>query len=182
MTNFARIVMAIVVLLTSVISGFAQISTKQFVIDDSKPYVYLKFDHIGDRTPVKDGESSKGLWLRLVNNCYLPIKIRTFGLGTDGSGVGVDFDVVRAPLHIISDGEPTGDPPAGYRTENASIVTIPPKKDFLFSVPAESVTKAWYIQVRFDLGLTVPGHGAHHPYSLADFTWYDIPETDRSLK
>jgi hypothetical protein len=178
METLTRIVMATILLSTLVASGFAQTSSKQFVIDQSKPYGYLKFDHVGERRPVKEGESSKGLWLRLVNNCYLPITIRTFG--TDDLQVGVDFEVVRAPLHVLSKDEPTGVPPVGYRTENPDIKTISPKKDFLFSVPVNSVTKAWYIQVRFDLGLTAPSRGAYHPYSLADFTWYDIPETDRS--
>ena len=91
----------------------------------------------------------------MVNNCYVPITIRTFGLGTDGLGVGVDFDVVRAPIHIISDGERQGTHPLAIELENSSIVTISPKKDLPVSVPAESVKKAWYIQVRFDLGLTV---------------------------
>jgi hypothetical protein len=163
--------------------AFAQKSTPdlvhQFVIDNSKPYVYIKFDHIGDRKPVKDGESSRGLWLRLVNNRYLPIKVRTFGFGTGDPGVGVDFDVVRRGIHIISNDEPRGEPPFGYVTENADEVTILPKKDLLFSVPAESVTKAWYIQVRFNFDLPEPKHG-YHPYGVADFTWWDTPEEIRS--
>jgi hypothetical protein len=40
---------------------------QSFVLDQTKPYVYLKFDHIGSRTPVRDGEGNTGIWLRVVN-------------------------------------------------------------------------------------------------------------------
>lgn len=47
----------------------AQKNTSTFVIDQSEPYVYLKFDHTGRRQPLSSHEPDKGLWLRLVNNC-----------------------------------------------------------------------------------------------------------------
>jgi len=71
-----------IMLLALASSGLAQMSPQQFVIDQSKPYVYLRFDHLGNREPAHGGESAKGLWLRLVNNCNLPIKISVFDVGT----------------------------------------------------------------------------------------------------
>src|SRR5581483_7712034 len=50
--------------------------TSDFVIDQSKPYAYLKFDHIGPRKPTQSGESDLGLWLKVVNNCRIPIVFR----------------------------------------------------------------------------------------------------------
>jgi hypothetical protein len=37
--------------------------TRGFLIDPSKHYVYLKFDHMGDREPLSPDETNKGLWL-----------------------------------------------------------------------------------------------------------------------
>ena len=133
--------------------GMAQISSEQFVIDVSKPYAYLKFDHIGDRKPVNDWESSKGLWLRLVNNSSLPIKINVFGLGSNDPGVGVNFETVPAEGRIDPDIK-LQKKPFGYALDIGTSVTIAPKGDLLFSVPAECVTKQWYIKVKFYFDLS----------------------------
>ena len=61
--------------------------TGGFLIDPSKHYVYLKFDHVGDRHPLSRDEASKGLWLRLVNNCRIPIVVAIFNTGTADPGV-----------------------------------------------------------------------------------------------
>jgi len=45
-----------------------------FIVDASKPYVYLAFDHAGRREPAREGESPQGLWLRLINNCRVRSK------------------------------------------------------------------------------------------------------------
>lgn len=54
-----------------------------FVIDPSKPYVYLKVDHVGDRKPFRDGESNIGIWFNLKNNCNLPIVVMALGKPSD---------------------------------------------------------------------------------------------------
>jgi hypothetical protein len=46
-----------------------------FLLDSSKPYVYLEVDHVGQREPLLQGEPTVGLWLRLKNNCALPVVI-----------------------------------------------------------------------------------------------------------
>jgi len=52
-------------------------SASDFLIDSSKPYVYLELDHVGPREPLREGEPTTGLWLRLKNNCKLPIVVVT---------------------------------------------------------------------------------------------------------
>lgn len=47
----------------------------QFLIDVSKPYAYLEVDHVGPRKPVRDNEPDVGIWLRMKNNCRLPIAV-----------------------------------------------------------------------------------------------------------
>jgi hypothetical protein len=136
-------------------SSSAQVLAQDFEIDKSKPFVYIKFDHFGDRKPVSDSESAKGLWLRLVNNCRLPIGVNVLGLGTGDPGVAVNFEVVPTAGRDAPDAEQRKKMPFGYAADVGTLVTIPPKGNLLFSVPAESVTKQWYIQVRF--GFVLPG-------------------------
>lgn len=167
------------------LAGSAQISAGDFEIDSSKPYVYIKFDHFALRKPVNDWESTNGLWLRLVNNCRLPIEISVLGPGTGDPGVVVNFDVVPVPGRNAPDTEQRKKMPFGYAADIGTLVTIPPKGDLLFSVPAESVTKQWFLQVQFSFALVEPNavdkptSGNYEPYSVVDFTWYNIPEEVR---
>jgi hypothetical protein len=64
-----------------------------FVLDPNRPFVYLKFDHFGPGATWGDDEVPFRIWFRLVNNCKIPIKIRTFG-GPDGA-LGVMDRVVE---------------------------------------------------------------------------------------
>jgi hypothetical protein len=76
-----------------------------FLIDQSKPYVYLEIDHIGPRKPLIAGEPTVGLWMRLRNNCNLPIVIVAFGkkLSTSSSG----------SLNLVDEVMPTPPAPTG---------------------------------------------------------------------
>jgi len=53
---------------------------KRFLVDPHKPYVYLEVDHVGPREPRTLGEPNIGIWLRLHNNCIVPITVHTFGV------------------------------------------------------------------------------------------------------
>jgi hypothetical protein len=76
-------------------SALAQdLSVKNFTIDPTKPYVYLKFDHIGTRVPVQGDEGNTGLWLRVVNNCRIPIVFDGFPPPAGDPDVGLMDEVV----------------------------------------------------------------------------------------
>src|ERR1700688_3413551 len=51
-----------------------------FVINPNRPYVYLKFDHIGKGIQRWESEPTSRIWLLLTNNCRLPITVNTYGL------------------------------------------------------------------------------------------------------
>src|ERR1700722_8227643 len=101
MTNNSKLatVMLGTVLLASAALVEAQKRTSSFVIDPSKPYVYLKFDHVGKRQPLSPHEPDKGLWIRLVNNCRLPITVATFDTETTDPGIAVHDAIVPVDLN-----------------------------------------------------------------------------------
>ncbi len=162
----------------------AQNAGHSFTIDKSKPYVYLKFDHIADRRPLSHDEVSKGLWLHLVNNCRLPIIVAVFNPGTADAGTGV-FDAVvplgdTMGLPLAGPAEspkPTEHPkpPEGYSSEVFSTRTVAPRGDLLFSVPLNHVSPWWHMQIMFNFDVGDGGHGSE-PYSVVSFYWQDIPE------
>jgi hypothetical protein len=85
---------------------------QEFVIDSSKPYVYLVVDHLGRREPRNGEEPPQGLWLHLHNNCRVPIIVRTFGVppGSPAGEIGVLDKVVANPAPEMGDGSVTSQP------------------------------------------------------------------------
>lgn len=57
------------------LSVYSQTAEEGMSLSDSKPYVYLEFDHIGPRTPLQAGESNRGIWLHLKNNSRFAITV-----------------------------------------------------------------------------------------------------------
>jgi hypothetical protein len=169
-----------VVLALSSAAGFSQQKpsdfAQRFVIDHSKPYAYIKFDHTGARKPVNEWESPRGLWLRLVNNCRIPLQLSVLGSSTGDPGVLLKFEVVEKLMLITGpDIDMSQKAPPGYFADIGTLVTIQPGKDLLFSVPAETVTNRWYIETRFEFELPDAKLGVQ-PSSVVEFTWDDIPE------
>jgi hypothetical protein len=190
-------------------SAVAQQLSDRFVIDASKPFAYIKFDHIADRKQPLPNQSPKGLWLRLVNNCRLPIAVRANGPEPGEPGVTIEYDVI--PISISGFPvlghfpEPSGssspsqaqaipdtntEPPKGYSAEVASLLTIPPGGNLLFSVPFDVVKECrhlegprpfsacWYLQVPFHF-LLPKARTAQTPKILVDFGWEDLPKQSR---
>lgn len=162
--------------------------TQSFLIDPSKDYVYLKFDHVGPRKPLPSDTTSQGLWLRLVDNCRVPVVVAIFDPGTGDPGVGLFDEVVTAPIgHVVFHfkGEtrpkpvPKPKPPSGYSPPDTfSTTTIAPGENLLFSVPLNHVGPSWGMDVRFYLDAVGDGFGSG-PYSVVSFDWDDVPKEFR---
>ena len=137
-----------------------------FVINPNRPYVYLKFDHIGKGTQRWESEPTSRIWLRLTNNCRLSITINTYGV-PDGSpkdeqGV-MDMIVAIEPPQgmgygIMRDGTVQPKPfvkarpdelPHDYWFEVGSFQSVPPGRALLFSVPINHVGPRWYFEIPF---------------------------------
>ena len=168
---------------------------QEFVVNHSKPYVYLTFDHIGSRNPVKDGEGETGLWLRVVNNCRIPIVFMSFAMPKGDPGVGLMDEVVDVEpmIQIFNSAEEEKEydrheelrklkhKPAGYAFETGGIVRVQPGKDVLFSVPLNHVDDDWFMRVKFalDVGRSSVAVG---PFTYLPFYEWDIPKEFRSSR
>ncbi|MGB0066048.1 MAG: hypothetical protein WBP85_16520, partial [Terracidiphilus sp.] len=86
---------------------FGQSFSSNFVIDKSKPFAYLVFDHIGQGNASSVVGKSERLFLRVVNNCRIAILFRA--QGPDGSirGAVLEDEVVTEPqrIQIITNSE-----------------------------------------------------------------------------
>lgn len=137
------------------------------VRDPGKPFVYLKFDHIGPGVRRSENEPAARIWLRFVNNSNTSIQLRAYGTpeGSLTGEIGVMDDVVLDPpmLTITSDApsinvetgprtdnKPPGRAkgtevpesskmPLGYQSEVSGSVTVAPGDSILFSVPISHV-------------------------------------------
>jgi hypothetical protein len=154
----------------------------KLALDAAKPFVYIEFDHTGPRQPLEPDEPSRGFWLRLVNNSVLPIILRVHGSFTDPD-TPVLQDIITPQTRLIpKSGLPDYGPmPRGYATGSdvASLLTINPGKEVLFSVPVNHVGPGWFLQVSFQFDLPPVKDGAAQPVCYAAFAWDDIPEKSR---
>jgi len=81
-----------------------------FVIDASKPYVYLRVDHVGPRKPMREGEPNVGIYLHLINNCALPIVIVALEVppADPKAAINIEDEVVPDPHGPGGDGIGSG--------------------------------------------------------------------------
>jgi len=180
-------------LLFAATSLFAQtVNVPDFVIDRSKPFVYLKFDHIGSRKPVQNGEASTGIWLRVVNNCRIPIVFASFVMPKGNPGVGLMDEVVETEptFQIFHSAEEEKEyrqherlrkskqRPVGYAFETAGVVRVQPGEEILFSVPLNHVDADWYMRVKFALDLDKSSISVG-PFTYLSFNEWDIPKEIR---
>ena len=69
----------------------------EFLINVNRPFVFVKFDHIGPSVPRSEDEPNLRIWLPLTNNCRVPILVRANGAPDESpkDEVGVQYEVVR---------------------------------------------------------------------------------------
>jgi hypothetical protein len=146
-------------------TSMAQQKPSDFVLDASRPYVYLAFDHVGPRKPLVPNEGPEGLWLRLVNNCRVPISVKVYGENSDNSSISIFDEVIRnysegvvvSSTVDVEEALPPAKPlPRGYSSELYSTIQILPGKDLLFSVPRNHVGPDWFMRVKFRLDVNGP--------------------------
>jgi hypothetical protein len=168
-----------------------------FVRDANRPFVYLKFDHIGTGIRRSDGEPSSRIWLHFVNNCNVQVVLHAYGVpdGSPAGEVGVMDNVVVDPpmLTITSDKGPAirhdrPQMPSGYVNEVSGVIRVEPGGSVLFSVPTNHLgaeDAGWHMEVPFwfaapkGSGPRDPGIGGEPVMSLW-YSLYDVPHEARA--
>jgi hypothetical protein len=181
-------------LMLSQVGGMAQKNPNDFVLDSSNPYVYLKLDRVGPRKPAVAGEPTTGLWIRIVNNCRVPILVQTIKTDAGVDGITVLDHIATYPSDAVvvnasriepaySDAQVTNPPaahdgkaPDGYdkfASDVSDFTRILPGSSLLFSVPINHVIgDGWYMRVRFSFDFPNSKAG---PYSYADSFTIHVP-------
>lgn len=185
-----RLFLAFLVVLSVAATPLPSQSTKplnKFLVDVNRPFVYLKFDHIGPGAPRTEDEPTSRIWVRLTNNCLIPITVRANGVPDESpkDEVGVQYDVVANPktqgtstlyLPPSATGKSENDKsterqeqqgkaqgiPRGYLFHVASLIAIDPGEEILFSLPVNHLSRNWHIEIPFDFKLP-QGKGPHDP-------------------
>lgn len=154
-----------------------------FVIDPDRPYVYLKFDHIGPGIPRNRRESKSRIWLRLTNNCRVAITVHENGTpdGSPNDEREIMYNVVPTiKPQMVTFGfkahennlkqkqleEPPSDDleemPQGTTSDVGSSEDIPPGESILFSVPVNHLSNRWHIEIPYSFALP-PGKCCRKP-------------------
>ena len=148
-------------------------------LEKDRPAVYITFECAGSREPRREGESDKGVWLRLHNNLRWALTVPGFDPRVPGftvptivvsksqaSEVALYYEVEdtrmrrgRVLLREVpekNDGMASGQgprirpPPIGYRTTDL-VKTIPLASgdSVLFSIPSEHLTRDLAVSLSF---------------------------------
>jgi hypothetical protein len=140
-----------------------------------KPTVYLTYDRSGLRVPLNNGESKKGIWLRLHNNTKWKLVLRVGGVPNSSYGDAVVF-------YEVERREGSGFTPIGYRSHVASVIKLKAGNSIVFSLPQEHLEKGLAIRVRYsyewELGKN-DSLSSNEPYHSVTFTSSDLPMVRR---
>ena len=180
-TAVAFTVLSAVVLTPAQVRPSAKPQSAAFAIDREKPFAHIEFIKM-DRRKSLPGEPDTGLWLRFVNNCHIPIGIKTMGTSDD---LRVEHQVVymeEMGLIAFRDGKrvspektPRSEMPKGYSFELPDLKIIQPGDDFRFNIPTNHVSKDWYILVPFEFMLDGSPTYLRQPSMAVSFSLNDLP-------
>ena len=170
----------------------AQNIKDSFLIDKSKPFAYLVFDHIATQKPQYQGDDPKRLFLRVVNNCNIPIRFQVSD-ANPGPGVIVEHDVLPWPdpseMMILSSPDEVRSyrkdresalkhMPAEYSIHLGSLEQVQPGQSLLINMPRNHVSQYWFIRIGFEFFLEPLPKGTGPSMSLT-FTDVEIPFSKR---
>jgi hypothetical protein len=142
---FAKLIRMILVCLALI--EFNNSLSAQLVVDAAKPYVYIEFDHKSESQ--NSNRTGTLLWLRLVNNSTLPLRIRTYSKGKSGAETGINYSVVLTPEGKLKYLNAKEEVPSGHVQDVSSSELIPSGGSLVFTIPATDVSEYWYIDISF---------------------------------
>ena len=146
-------------------------------IDSLRPYVDMVFDHLGNRQPLQGEEVRTGVWLRLRNNCILPIRIRVRREQQRGDRLILAHDIIEHPSSIpkIPDSRQKRSKPEGYSSIDViQWEIIQPGSALLFSLPLSHISRDW--SPRFEIELMFPEQARGiQPTTFVYIHWINLP-------
>jgi len=163
-----RVLTIFAVTICIALSGLAKAQTldKHFKIDSQKPSVYIAFEKIGHRTPLRKDEKGSGVFLRLHNNLRASIRFCAFGIQngvqmafySDDLEIGLNYEVERevedsglGTSSVSKRKQRPPDLPIGYLTGGlCHYFELMPGKSLLFSVPSEHLADGLIIKIPFN--------------------------------
>lgn len=137
----------------------------QFILNPNRAYLYIQYDHFGPGASRSGEEPPNRVWLRLVNNCKLSIKVRVNGFPEGHQPpdeVAIMDDVVPDRPYLKIEGSPKSDseslarkqtPSPGYESEVGSYEYVRPGQDIFFSLPTTQFADDWHIEVPYEFVL-----------------------------
>jgi hypothetical protein len=170
----------------------AQSVQENFLVDKSKPFVYIVFERRSTENPQFGGDDPHRLFLRVINNCSIPIRF-TGSTANPGPGILVDHDVLPEPE---LSGEAIVLPPDTVKSLNkdreSALKRMPegqsahlgesfrldPGQSLLVNLPRNHVSPYWFTKIGFDFVLEPSPHGPSPSMSIF-FTEQDIPFSKR---
>lgn len=123
-------------------------SSDSILLNPRKPSVFISYERYGERTPARQDESNKGVWLKLHNNSKWKIYLKTYGADNEKNEYRVSYEVRIIPGLEWEKRE--SKLPIGYRiNSNSTIRAIEPGKSIIFSVPQENLAEGLAVFVYF---------------------------------
>jgi len=167
MKRFIHLIISLTISIVGVVMLSAQAPQKTIpdpkspkIIAD-KPGVFITFEKFGERPPVREGEGTDGIWLRLHNNMRYPINFCIFGLSRESTlpvkpeentQIGVYYDVVSNP-RAETDNRPLAKIPFGYPVlGTCQDFNLKAGRFLRFAVPKEHLADGLSIKIGFHYG------------------------------
>jgi hypothetical protein len=143
--------------------GNAQQRTEpQFVLNPDRAYLYIQFDHFGPGVPRNENEPPNRVWLRLVNNCTITVKVRVNGFPEGHEPpdeIALMDQVLPDPPHLRTGSSTHPDsrsaaqgrtPSLGYGSDVGSTEYVRAGQSILFSLPTTQFANDWHIEIPYD--------------------------------
>jgi hypothetical protein len=137
--------MALLLFMIGVAAGQRADNTGRVFVDAAKPGVYITFESLGKRVPLRAGETDEGWFLKIHNNTRWSLKFVALGeLPKQNGDADLVYDVVEDPQ-----GYPPSPIPTGNWFDVVSSETLLPGKVLSFSVPKANLGEGLGLKIRF---------------------------------
>jgi hypothetical protein len=141
-------------------------------IGAEKPSVVLSFDHIVQPPSSRRALEPGLLYLRIKNTGRDVIAVLASPAEAGGEGVELVHEIIRNSSGSYRASDWISPPERYSPVSEATTINVQPNSDLLFSVPLNHVGPAWRLRVTYQLPRKSEG--------VADFSWADVPQQERS--